>query len=105
MTPSQSFTPARPMSESQLADMYFIEHRAKLLDLAAFLDRTERSGASSDARLQLFRRAIPILTDNRSERTRRILELFSDPTPEPIERAGTKGAVGVWAPTAKGAAK
>ena len=95
-----------PLTPTQLADLYFIEHRAKLLDLAALLDRCDRAGGvgggganagSEDPRLTLFRRAIPLLVDGRPDRARRILELFSDVTPEPIERAGTKGAIGVWA--------
>lgn len=103
-----SATDRTPLTPTQLADLYFIEHRAKLLDLAALLDRCDRAGGggggggganagSEDARLTLFRRAIPLLVDGRPDRARRILELFSDVTPEPIERAGTKGAIGVWA--------
>ncbi len=32
-----------PLTQRQLIDEYFIEHRAKLLDLAAFLDRLDRA--------------------------------------------------------------
>lgn len=105
MPAHRSFAPSKPLSESQLADLYFIEHRAKLLDLAAFLDRIDRSGHSSDPRLAILRRAVPMLIDGQPDRARRILELFSDPTPEPIDHAGTKGATGVWAPAAKGGAQ
>lgn len=100
MTASHSFVPARLPTESQLADAYFIEHRAKLLDLAAFLDRVDRAGSKGDPRLTLFRRAIPLLVDGTGDRARRILELFSDPTTEPVDHAGTKGAIGAWAPAA-----
>ena len=31
-----------PMSRSAVIDAYFLEHRAKLIDLAAFLDRVDR---------------------------------------------------------------
>lgn len=33
-----------PADRSKILDLYFLEHRAKLLDLAAFLDRYDRAG-------------------------------------------------------------
>jgi hypothetical protein len=86
-----------PMKAEQIVDRYFIEHRAKLIDLAAFLDRVERGGgepADEDNRLRAFRKGIGILTDGRPERARRILELLSDHTPEPIAEAHTQSALG-----------
>ncbi|MGE3109250.1 MAG: hypothetical protein AB7G11_04490 [Phycisphaerales bacterium] len=96
-------TPQAPrgMTIAQLADAYFIEHRAKLLDIAAFIDRCERAGGS-DVRLQILRQAIPLLVDGRPERAKRILEHFSDPTTDPIAHAGMKGATGVWTGSAGG---
>ena len=35
-----------PLTSQQVVDFYFMEHRAKLLDIAAFLDRLERAGGS-----------------------------------------------------------
>ena len=32
-----------PLTGPQVVDLYFMEHRAKLLDLAAFLDRLDRA--------------------------------------------------------------
>lgn len=87
------------LTQQQIADLYFIEHRAKLLDLAAFMDRAERGGAGGrgeDIRLATFRRAIALLTDGKPDRAKRILELMSDPTTDPIPAAPTKGAIGVW---------
>lgn len=87
------------LTREQVADLYFIEHRAKLLDLASFLDRAERApaaGEEMDVRYAVFDRALRVLTDGKPERARRALEIMSDPTPEPIEKAGVKGAIGVW---------
>lgn len=90
-----------PLSRRQVIDRYFLEHRAKLLDLAAFLDRVDRAkrednGEPDDFRLATMRDAIAILLDGESERARRVLELMSDPTSQPIEKAGGKGATGAW---------
>ncbi len=88
------------LSPQQVADLYFIEHRAKLLDVASFLDRAERgpkdANAAEDVRLATMKRAIALLIDGKAERARRVLELLSDPTEAPIDKAGTKGAIGVW---------
>jgi UDP-N-acetylmuramoylalanine-D-glutamate ligase len=85
---------------AKVVDFYFLEHRAKLIDLAAFLDRVDRSAAPKDAaadfRLESLRRAITLLLDGRPQRARRVLTLLSDPTAEPIPTAGTKGASGAY---------
>jgi hypothetical protein len=89
-----------PLSVKQVVDLYFLEHRAKLIDLAAFLDRVDRaaeSGAGEDFRLAAFRRALSVLEDGQGSRARRVLELLSDPTREPLaSAAGMKGAAGAW---------
>jgi hypothetical protein len=74
-----------------------VEHRAKLLDIAAFLDRVGRCRPDSDDedfRLTALKDAIALLADGDPERTRRILDLLSDQTMQPIARAHTKGAAG-----------
>jgi len=89
--------PTCPLSGKQIVDRYFMEHRAKLIDIAAFLDRVERGGGASavdDNRLRALRRAIPILTDGRGDRARRVLELLSDHTTEPIAEAHSQSALG-----------
>jgi hypothetical protein len=85
-----------PHSRTALADLYFLEHRAKLLDIAAFLDRCDRAPADGpdDFRLDALRRALPILTDGRPHRARRVLELMSDHSTLPIDSAPMKGAMG-----------
>lgn len=89
-----------PAARSRVIDLYFMEHRAKVLDVAAFLDRLDRAKddiGREDFRVRGLREAIAILLDGRGERTRRILDHFSDPTEEPIaSAAGMKGAFGVY---------
>ena len=93
-------SPTCPLTRRRVADLYYLEHRAKLLDLAAFLDRVDRAAADTDEedfRVAQFRLALAILTDGKSERARRVLEHLSDPTSEPLESAaGMKGAAGAW---------
>ncbi|MFM1904934.1 MAG: hypothetical protein RLZZ440_2834 [Planctomycetota bacterium] len=87
-----------PLTGPEVVDRYFMEHRAKLLDLAAFLDRLDRAAppaARDDVRIRGLRRAIPLLLDEAGDRTRRILELLSDHSREPIAAAPSQGALGV----------
>lgn len=79
-----------------LTDLYYMDARARILDLAAFLDRMDRSEGSDDHRLRSLRSALVILSEDNPERARRILESWSDPTPDPIPSAGSKGATGAW---------
>lgn len=98
-----------PLTRSQVIDTYFMEHRGKLLDLAAFLDRVDRAsappGSPDDFRIAALRSAAAILTDGRPDRARRILELLSDPSTDPIDAAGTKGAAGAPQPCSHAAEK
>ena len=96
-----------PQTSQQVIDTYFMEHRAKLVDIAAYLDRIDRGqgGSVDDFRDDAFRRALAILTDGETHRAKRVLELFSDYTTElPQSAEGMKGASGAVAPTNGGAA-
>lgn len=89
--------PTCPLTGPQVVDLYFMEHRAKLLDIAAFLDRLERAGpptGTGDVRVRALTRAIPLLIDGEGDRARRILELLSDHTAEPIPVAHSQAALG-----------
>lgn len=74
-----------------MVDMYFLEHRAKLVDIAAFLDRLDRANsnpnppADEDYRLAALRTALAILTDGQPDRAKRVLEQLSDPTTAPVD--------------------
>ena len=85
------------MTGRQIVDAYFMEHRAKLLDLAAFLDRLDRAADGAgrdDVRIRALLRALPLLDDGAGERTRRILELLSDHSVDPVPAAHTQSALG-----------
>ena len=111
--PDADLTASCPMSKSDVVDTYFMEHRAKLIDIAAFFDRVGRAqsdagdtdagetGANdtgaTDFRLKALQVAIHVLADGKEERAQRILEVFSDPTIEALASAqGMKGAAGAW---------
>ena len=85
------------MSRSQVLDLYFIEARSKLIDVAAFLDRIERAGGDDDFRVRAFREALGALVaeGEGARHAENVLLAFSDPTREPVERAGGKAA-GAW---------
>lgn len=87
-----------PATKQQVIDLYFLEHRAKLLDIAAFLDRLDRAEGEEDFRIDALRRAIDVLRQSKPSRARRILEVLSDPTTEPIAKAPGKGASGAHFP-------
>ena len=91
-------TKSCPQTREQVINMYFLEHRAKLLDVAAFLDRIDRAQpgtASSDFRETALKQAIAVLIDGQPQRAKRVLELLSDSTAEmPQSAHGMKGASG-----------
>lgn len=76
------------MTRPEILDASFIEARARLIDLAAFLDRVERSEGAADHRLPALRAALPILSDPDPEKARRVLLAFSDPTRDPAPAVG-----------------
>lgn len=87
------------MTRQQVLDLYFMDARCKLIDLAAFIDRVDRGGGQEDFRMKAFRDALNELTKNNSDRARQVLLAFSDPTTEPIPAATTKAACGAWPQT------
>ena len=85
------------MNRRQLLDLYFLDARAKLIDLAAFLDRLDRAEGEGDFRLAAFHKALAELQSENNPRAERVLAVLSDPTTEPIPSATTKAACGAWA--------
>jgi hypothetical protein len=79
-----------------IVEVGFIPVRAKLIEVAAFLDRVDRHGVAGDFRCVALREAAAILVDGRNRRARRILEKFSDPTTEPDTVSTGKAALGAW---------
>jgi hypothetical protein len=89
-----------PADAAKLIDLYFMEHRAKLIDIAAFLDRLDRAAdgsgaAQNDFRVKAFHEAVASLTDGPG-RAARVLDIMSDPTETPIDKAPMKGALGAY---------
>jgi hypothetical protein len=84
------------MNREGITDLYFAEARSKLIDLAAFLDRVERSDGADDFRLKSLRAALHELNAVGPEKAKKILLLLSDPTTEPAAAAGEKSACGAW---------
>lgn len=85
------------MTARQVVDEYFIEHRTKLLDIAAFLDRLDRAGgADDDYRIAAFQEALATLSRPGPARVVKALTVFSDPTAEPLEALDQKSANGAY---------
>jgi hypothetical protein len=82
------------MTKQKVLDLYFLDARHKLLDLAAFLDRVERSPGKDDFRLKAFRIALAGLSGSKKQKAKNVLLAFSDRSAKPVEKAGMKGAVG-----------
>ena len=71
----------QPLPAAKALESYFLEARARLLDLAAILDRigrgTEKGSVADDPRMQRIRQALEILHDADSDRAKRVQEVFS----------------------------
>jgi hypothetical protein len=84
------------MNRRELLDLYFMDARSKLIDIAAFLDRVDRAEGEADFRLKAFQQALEELRQNEPVRAKNVLLTFSDPTTEPLAAAPGKGACGAW---------
>ena len=84
------------MTRQQVLDLYFMDARCKLIELAAFLDRVDRGTGQGDFRLEAFRKAVEELGGSENGRAEKVLLAFSDPTREPIAAATTKAACGAY---------
>jgi hypothetical protein len=84
------------MNRQELLDLYFMDARAKLIDLAAFLDRLDRAEGDADFRLTAWTKALEELKRTDGCRTEHVLLSLSDPTSEAIPAATTKAACGAW---------
>jgi hypothetical protein len=82
------------MTRQQVLDLYFLDARHKLIEIAAFLDRVERVDGQDDFRLKAFRTALAGLTCNKKQKAKNALLAFSDLTTKPTDKATTKAACG-----------
>jgi hypothetical protein len=84
------------MTRQDILDLYFIQARSKLIEVAAFLDRVERGSGEADFRWDAIRQALRALETTGADRARQVLLALSDPTVEPIPVAPGQGAVGAF---------
>jgi hypothetical protein len=84
------------MTRQQVLDLYFLDARGKLIDIAAFLDRLARAEGKEDFRGASFRKALRLAGGPRLDKARRVLLAFSDPSRHPVPVALGKGACGAW---------
>lgn len=81
-----------------------MDARAKLLDIAAFMDRVDRADGEEDFRMKAFRQTLAVLGAKKN-RAEKVLLSLSDPTKEPITMATTKAASGAYLENAKNGAR
>lgn len=96
--PMPSRAHASPLTATQIVDEYFIENRTRLLEIAAFLDRLDRTDAglaAADFRMKAFAEAIGALAGP-DDRLTRIQLLLSDPTTTPLDQLDRKSALGAY---------
>jgi hypothetical protein len=84
------------MTKQQVLNLYFLDARHKLVELAAFLDRVERADGKEDFRLKAFHGALGELINGKKQKAKNVLLAFSDPTSQLISNANTKVACGAY---------
>jgi hypothetical protein len=87
-----------PLGPKELVDEYFIENRTRLLEIAAFLDRLDRTDSSyagQDFRMKAFTEGLASVAQG-GGRLDRLQLLFSDPTTEPLGALDRKSAFGAY---------
>ncbi|MCA9104046.1 MAG: hypothetical protein R3B96_05055 [Pirellulaceae bacterium] len=73
------------LDQKQVLDRYYLETRCQLVEIAATLDRFDRAEsqgeAPQDPRLDQIYASLELLSRSRTsaDRSRRLLEMFSDP--------------------------
>jgi len=82
--------------KKDILDLYFMDARCKLIDLAAYLDRLERHDGEEDFRQDGFRNALAAMQNPAEGKTRvqSVLETLSDHSTEPEESATIQFAYG-----------
>jgi len=89
-------------SKQDILDLYFMDARCKLIDIAAFLDRMDRFDDEPDYRFDGFHEALAaMLEPGEQSRAQAVLNTLSDQSKEPIPKAIIQGAFG--APNKKAA--
>lgn len=89
------------MTKTEIQDLYFMDSRAKLIDIASFLDRLDRMEGDPDFRHPAFMAALEAMQNPPKGRTRvqAVLESLSDHSTEPLETATIGFAYGAQKPS------
>ena len=89
------------MTKQETQDLYFMDSRAKLLDIASFLDRLDRKSGEPDFRHPAFMDALQSMQNPPAGKTRvqAVLETLSDHSTETLESATIGFAYGAHKPT------
>ncbi len=82
-------------NKKDILDLYFMDARYKLIDIAAFLDRVDRHEGEADFRHPAFLRALEAMLSPGSEpRAKAVLDSLSDHSTEPSEKVEIQFAYG-----------
>ena len=85
-------------SKQDLLDMQFIEMRHLVVELAAFLDRIDRSPGPDDFRIAALRQAIRTLSEHYPSRAKAVLDSLSDPSSHATDSKAAPPACGAPLP-------
>ncbi|MEJ6724667.1 MAG: hypothetical protein QNK80_08090 [Akkermansiaceae bacterium] len=83
-------------TKKDIQDLYFMDARFKLLEIASFLDRVDRHDGEVDFRHPAFAKALEAMQNPPPETTRAqaVHLAFSDHSTVPAESAGIQFALG-----------
>ena len=85
------------LTQQELIDRYFLEYRAKILDLAAYLDRLDRArelNAEKEFRYRSLHRTLQTLATNVPNRAEQVQMIFSDQNFEFLDDRDQQSAYG-----------
>lgn len=87
-------------TKKDILDLYFMDARYKLLDIAAFLDRLDRHPGEADFRHDAFLQALAAMqSPGDLPRARTVLESLSDHSTDPVTKADIQFAYGAPTPS------
>jgi len=89
-------------TKKDIQDLYFMDARFKLLEIASFLDRLDRHEGEADFRHPAFLKALEALQNPSNDQTRAqaVHLAFSDHSTHPAESANIQFAFGAVNPEA-----
>lgn len=82
-------------TKNDILDLYFMDARHKLIDLAAYLDRIDRHEGEADFRHPAFFKALEAMQDPGDQtRAQAVLNILSDQSTGPVDKATIQFAHG-----------